>query len=238
MSEDPSGKPTVDKPLLDKPLFGKGDRAAIVAGRAGVGVRGSVFWVGENKYGPGMRYGLRSDDGETFWVDETQIGREEDAPPPPPRAPRDDSAIALEKGARVEITGGPSVGVRGEVFWTGASRYGNGMRYGVRSEDGESHWVDSHQVRVDPNASNARGGERSPGGERASGPPPASHRAPPRGPRPGGASSSASVADKGVPHSAMIDSGGAPFEEPSELPPEAFDDEDLPPEAYEDDIPF
>lgn len=232
MSEDPSGKPTVDKPLFDK-----GDRAAIVAGRAGVGVRGSVFWVGENKYGPGMRYGLRSDDGETFWVDETQIGREEDAPPPPERKPRDNAADALEKGARVEITGGPSAGVRGEVFWTGASRYGNGMRYGVRSEDGESHWVDSHQVRADPNASNAAGGARGPGAEKTPGSP-ASHRAPPHGPRPVGAGSSASVAAEGVPHSPMIDSGGAPFEEPSELPPEAFDDEDLPPEAYEDDIPF
>lgn len=137
-----------------KPTFDKGDRAAIVAGQKSVGVRGSVFWVGENKYGPGMRYGLRGDDGETYWIDEQQIGREEDAPaapkPEPRRAP---SGPSFNKGDRVRIVSGPSgVGLTGEVFWTGASKYGDGMRYGVRGSDEETYWVDGNQVEADTSA--------------------------------------------------------------------------------------
>ncbi|MEZ4335309.1 MAG: hypothetical protein R3B82_01660 [Sandaracinaceae bacterium] len=129
----------------EKPAFEKGDRAAIVAGRKNpVGIRGQIFWVGENKYGDGMRYGLRGDDGETYWCDQSHLGPEDAAPPPPEGSTGPKEAI--DKGARVSITKGPSAGVEGEVFWVGESRYGPGMRYGIRDEAGETHWADSHQV--------------------------------------------------------------------------------------------
>ena len=118
-----------------KAAFDKGDRAAIVRGRKNP--------VGENKYGDGMRYGLRGDDGETYWCDETHLGPEEGAPPPPEGG---SAPVALAKGARASITKGPSAGVEGEVFWVGDSRYGPGMRYGIKDDAGETHWADSHQV--------------------------------------------------------------------------------------------
>lgn len=130
----------------NKATFDKGDRAAIVAGPKGVGVRGAVFWVGENKYGPGMRFGLRGDDGETYWVDESQIGSEDGAPPAPARPAAAKSSITFNKGDSVKIIGGPNaVGSVGQVFWTGDSKYGNGMRYGVRVGE-DTVWVDGHQV--------------------------------------------------------------------------------------------
>jgi hypothetical protein len=128
-----------------KAAFSKGERAAIVAGARDVGVRGEVFWIGENKYGPGMRYGLRGDDGATYWVDEAHLGAEEGAPPAP--KPTASSSPRLEKGDAVEIVGGRDAGKRGEVFWVGESKYGKGMRYGVRgADDEETYWVDEGQV--------------------------------------------------------------------------------------------
>jgi hypothetical protein len=47
----------------------KGSRVEIVGGRSGQGAKGEVFWVGPSQYGPGERYGVRGDDGETYWVD-------------------------------------------------------------------------------------------------------------------------------------------------------------------------
>lgn len=210
MSEGDSGKPTFDK----------GDRAAIVAGRKSVGVRGSVFWVGENKYGPGMRYGLRGDDGETYWIDDEQIGREEDAPPAPKPEPRPaPTGPSFEKGDRVRIISGASgVGLICEVFWTGASKYGDGMRYGVRGPDEETYWVDGNQVEADPSAP-------------ATSTPKATSS--PRGTSSPGGTAQASAA----PVARASDDAPPPAGD-DELPPEAFEDDDLPPEAYEDDIPF
>ncbi|MFK7988160.1 MAG: hypothetical protein AB8I08_19220 [Sandaracinaceae bacterium] len=143
MSEE-SDKPA-DKPPA--PKYEKGDRAAIVAGRKNpIGTRGSVFWIGENKYGPGFRYGFRGDDGETYWVDETHLGSEDDAPPPPDAPP---PKPELEKGTYVVITGGrEGVGEKGEVFWSGPNKYGPGFRYGVRGEGDASFWVDGQHVEV------------------------------------------------------------------------------------------
>lgn len=129
-----------------EPQFQKGDRAAVVSGAKDLGVRGEVFWVGENKYGPGLRYGLRGDDGETYWVDEANIGTEADAPPAPEPPPPDESP-PIAKGARVEITGGrQGKGVVGEVFWVGESKYGPGMRYGIRADDEQTYWIDGRHV--------------------------------------------------------------------------------------------
>lgn len=145
-----------------KPQFAKGDRAAVVSGTKDLGVRGEVFWIGENKYGPGMRYGLRGDDGETYWVDEANIGAEDGAPPAPEPPPADEGP-PIAKGARVEITGGKQgVGVQGEVFWAGESRYGPGMRYGIRAADDETYWVDGRFVQEIEAAPEASGGGAPP----------------------------------------------------------------------------
>lgn len=149
-----------------EPAFQNGDRAAIVKGRNNVGIRGQVFWIGENKYGPGVRYGLRGDDGESYWVDETNIGPEEGAPPAPDAA---EPGEPLARGSRVSITKGRSAGVVGEVFWVGDSKYGAGMRYGVKDEDGETHWADGREVELlaapEAGGGEARGGGAEPSGD-------------------------------------------------------------------------
>jgi hypothetical protein len=146
----------------------KGDRVAIVRGKKDVGARGEIFWIGENKYGPGMRYGIRSDDGATYWTDEASVGPEADAPPAPETPP----LPALAKGTRVEITGGrDGKGEKGEIFWTGENKFGKGMRYGVRGDDGETHWVDGPLVTaIDepaPPKKEKEGSERPPPRSRA-----------------------------------------------------------------------
>lgn len=118
----------------------KGARVAIVSGRSGKGMRGEIFWVGDSRYGKGARYGVRGDDGETYWVDETQVGPEEAVPAP--ALPARDESAPLAKGTRVAITRGEAAGREGEVFWIGESRFGRGHRYGVRTDDGETLWVD------------------------------------------------------------------------------------------------
>ena len=149
------------------PRYDKGDRAAIVSGKNPLGTRGEVFWVGENKYGPGMRYGLKGDDGQTYWLNDEEIGSEEGAPPPPPPKPKSDKPV-LDKGTRVKIVGTKDAGVEGEIFWTGQSRYGPGMRYGVKNGE-ETYWVDEENVEVVETPAAASGGSA----ESAEEPPPA-----------------------------------------------------------------
>ena len=125
--------------------YSKGDQLAIARGKSDVGVRGEIFWTGANKYGPGFRYGLKDESGATYWVDEADLGPVEGAPPPPPRkpAPSGPAQAPIAKGATVKITSGKEgVGQSGEVFWTGDSKYGEGMRYGVKTPDGTTYWVD------------------------------------------------------------------------------------------------
>lgn len=138
--------------------FTKGDRVGIVDGRQGKGMRGEVFWIGESRYGKGARYGVRGDDGETYWIDEAHLGAETDVPAP--KLP--ELGEPLEKGTRVQITRGEAAGTLGEIFWVGESRYGRGPRYGVRDDEGETHWVDG------------------PGCEATDAPPPPKADAPPR----------------------------------------------------------
>ncbi len=114
--------------------FSKGDRVGVVSGRAGKGMRGEVFWIGESRYGKGARYGVRGDDGETYWIDEANLGAETDGPEP--ELPSEERA-PLEKGARVRITRGEGAGATGEVFWIGEKKFGRGLRYGVRADEGE-----------------------------------------------------------------------------------------------------
>lgn len=125
--------------------YSKGDQLAIAHGKSNVGVRGEIFWTGANKYGPGFRYGLKDENGETYWVDEADLGPIEGAPPPPPpkAAPTGPAKDPIAKGATVKITGGrEGVGKSGEIFWVGDSKFGQGMRYGIKTPDGTTFWVD------------------------------------------------------------------------------------------------
>jgi hypothetical protein len=198
--------------------YAKGDRAAVVDGRQGVGTRGEVFWVGENKYGPGMRYGLRGDDGATYWLEETQIGSEKDAPEPPPKPARG-AVKALDRGARVEITNGKGKGQTGDVFWVGESKYGDGMRYGVKSGDDETFWVDDHEVKE------LEGAKQEP-----------RQASPQQGASAGELPPEAFGGGDELPPEAYEGDGEQPpeaYEGSAEPPPEGFSDE-LPPEAYEE----
>lgn len=117
----------------------KGDRVKIISGQ-GRGQLGTIFWVGENRYGSGKRFGVEGDDGRTWWINDTDtepLAGGED--PGPPEAP------TFEKGDRV----GWSVrGVEGtgRVFWIGDSRRG-GQRLGINDDNGEEAvWLDARQV--------------------------------------------------------------------------------------------
>lgn len=50
-----------------------GARVKVVRGRRSIGATGVVFWVGENRYGPGQRLGIHSDDGLTLWIDRDHV---------------------------------------------------------------------------------------------------------------------------------------------------------------------
>ena len=57
----------------------KGKRVEVVKGRkVPIGVKGEVFWVGEgrsyNRWDkPGLRLGVRGDNGETYWIDDRNV---------------------------------------------------------------------------------------------------------------------------------------------------------------------
>lgn len=129
----------------------KGKRVKVVKGRKAKGVEGTVFWHGKNKYGDGMRVGIKSDDGETHWVDVTHVEELEDGTEAAEEAATAEQAETTEslppKGTRVawDDEHGTSCG---EVFWTGQNKYGPGMRLGVKDEAGETHWIDAATARV------------------------------------------------------------------------------------------
>lgn len=52
----------------------------------------------------------------------------------------------LGKGSRIRITTGPGAGVTGSIFWTGKDKYRGGQRFGVRGDDGGTHWVGEPEV--------------------------------------------------------------------------------------------
>jgi len=55
----------------------------------------------------------------------------------------------MEKGTRVVVVGGRKAkGVTGTVFWTGPDSYGDGLRIGLRGDDGETHWLNADQVKA------------------------------------------------------------------------------------------
>lgn len=146
----------------------KGARVAIVGGRKGAGVRGEIFWIGENKYGPGMRYGVRGDDAETYWVDQDHIGPEDAVP-----ETKIEAKPELDKGQWVEVVKGRDAGQKGEIFWVGDSKFGPGKRYGLKNAEDETVWADGQQVEpIDPPPDAEPRAERPRGGPRASDAPP------------------------------------------------------------------
>lgn len=135
----------------------KGVRVAIVKGRKGNGVVGTVFWIGEDKYNEGQkRLGVRGDDGETYWVSADNVELT-DVPEAEPEEPD------YEKGDRVTYEHRGEEGI-GEVFWVGPSKHGPGYRVGLKIEGEEDLWLDSRQVkaRIEGDLPALDGGDEAP----------------------------------------------------------------------------
>lgn len=195
----------------------KGTRVKIERGGSGKGVAGSVFWVGENKFGGGKRLGVRGDDGQTYWVNSEDVDDESAPPPPPPP-----TGPAPEKGDRVRWTQGGASGL-GQIFWVGESKHGPGKRYGVNCDDGETRWLD--QRFVEPSD------EPAPAGGPPQGSGPGQDRRPSPSPAPFGGGVDDDEVDDGY-----IGGGGWDGSEPPDMgddppppePPADLDDEDIP----------
>lgn len=52
----------------------------------------------------------------------------------------------MDKGTKVRVVKGKSKGQEGEVFWSGPSKYGGGLRLGVRTASGDKIWVAASEV--------------------------------------------------------------------------------------------
>lgn len=116
----------------------KGTRVEITGGRQGVGQTGTIFWKGPNKFGPGERFGVRGDDGSTYWVLEDDVSESSAAAPVVP-----ESSETYEKGDRVELKQRGQT-LTGTVFWTGQSKTGTGQRLGVKTDgEEETVWIDA-----------------------------------------------------------------------------------------------
>jgi hypothetical protein len=108
-------------------LLKKGDRV-FVRELGKPDVRGKITWVGPSKFGPGMRYGVKPDDGGGVrWVDEDNVEPED----------KGSATGGIEKGSRVRVTGGPHAGVEGDVYIAAATG-----RVGVRDDDEETYWIE------------------------------------------------------------------------------------------------
>jgi hypothetical protein len=125
--------------------FGKGARVKIIGGLEGVGAVGEIFWWGESKYGEGMRAGVSTDDDQTYWVDEEDLGwpDEEVAPEVLEAA---EEAAQFGRGDEIRVKAGKHEGATGTIFWWGKSKWGEGMRAGVETDDGQKIWVDAEQL--------------------------------------------------------------------------------------------
>lgn len=131
----------------------KGDRVVVVRGRKAQGEEGTIFWFGPDKYGDGMRAGVKIDNGETHFLKSEYlkvIGQEEqDAEEE--RAPverlDEEGAVQLKKGQRVRWQDGGQSG-EGDLFWVGENKFGPGLRVGLTDEDKQKHWLNDDQVQV------------------------------------------------------------------------------------------
>ena len=114
-------------------MLKKGDR--VFARQLGKpDVRGKITWVGQSKYGAGMRYGVKGDDGITYWFDEEHV--EPETPAAGERKPGE-----MGKGSRVKVVKGPHEGVEGDIYlWVPTGRIG------VRDDDENTYWVERDQI--------------------------------------------------------------------------------------------
>lgn len=117
----------------------KGTRVVVVKGRKAVGTTGTVFWIGDNKFGEGKRAGIEGDDGETHWISVEYL-EETDGAAPEVEPPQKGDGVAWMDGDQ-RLTG--------TVFWVGESKSGRGYRVGVKDEAGETIWLDARQIEVD-----------------------------------------------------------------------------------------
>lgn len=130
--------------MADAPKIDKGARVRVTEGPK-EGVTGTVFWKGPNKYGPGERFGVRGDDGQTHWIDGATLALTDAEVP---------TGHTFDRGDRVAFKDGD--GERfGTVFWTGKSRHGPGQRLGVNPDGAEGRddavWIDALAARpLDP----------------------------------------------------------------------------------------
>jgi len=116
----------------------KGSRVRVATGRQAVGVIGTVFWVGKNRFDDGKRAGIEGDDGQTYWIDLKHLEPTTEPAPVLPLPP-------IGARVRFEFHG---VEVEGVVFWTGPSKEGPGDRLGIHDPGGGAHWIDARKATV------------------------------------------------------------------------------------------
>ncbi len=127
--------------------FGRGVTVKIVGGKEGVGHVGDIFWWGESKYGEGMRAGVSGPGDISYWVDEENLGwPDEEVPEEVLKAA--EAAGEMGKGDRVLVKAGRDSGAEGVIFWWGESKYGEGMRAGLETDDGKTIWADAGDLEV------------------------------------------------------------------------------------------
>jgi hypothetical protein len=131
-------------------ILERGARARVVGGKTAKGVTGTIFWIGDNKFGEGKRYGLKGDDGQTYWVPSEHVEADDKpAPAVVPAMSASPPGPALVRGDRVAWRAPDGDERWGEVFWVGASKRGDGaVRVGVKDPGGETLWFDASQLRV------------------------------------------------------------------------------------------
>ena len=118
----------------------KGSRVVVTKGKKSVGATGTVFWIGDNKFGEGKRLGIEGDDGETHWIPMEYVEATE-MQAPDVEAPEKGSSVSWGEGEEQRT---------GTVFWVGESKSGKGWRVGVKDAEEETHWLDARQLQIAP----------------------------------------------------------------------------------------
>ncbi len=117
----------------------KGSRVKVVKGKkVPIDTTGTIFWLGDNKFGEGKRAGIEGDDGETYWISLEHLEAIDDAPPEIEPPKKGDMVRFVLPEAEVEV--------EGPVMWVGEAKSGRGFRIGVRDHDGGIHWMDSRKA--------------------------------------------------------------------------------------------
>ena len=134
----------------------KGTRVEVIAGFKGKGAVGNVFWYGPDKFSEGsFRIGIKTDEGQTFWIStddvrEVDAGFTSDSTPTQTSKPEPEKRLqqstpqeanSFSRGMRVRWVQG-----EGTIFWAGASKYGDGVRLGIKDDNEVTHWLDGAEV--------------------------------------------------------------------------------------------